>query len=168
MVHSPDAGAEASEAFRGEHAERPTVTVLRPDDPLTRPDDAHEAVTLTATVAAQGPVDWTDEASSRVRRRRWPRPRSRPCRTCGSGCCGASRTPADTAAATGAAGGSVPPPALAGAGGRHLHAANTTRLPGLLLAGGWAHPGGGIAHAGMSGALVAGLVVEGDGFRGSQ
>ena len=30
---------------------RPTVTVLRPDDPATRPDDAHEAVTLTATVA---------------------------------------------------------------------------------------------------------------------
>ncbi|NED12091.1 NAD(P)/FAD-dependent oxidoreductase, partial [Streptomyces sp. SID9124] len=58
--------------------------------------------------------------------------------------------------------------ALAGAGGAFLHAANRTRLPGLLLAGGWSHPGGGLAHAGMSGALVAGTVVEGDAFRGSQ
>ncbi|GAA2961649.1 NAD(P)/FAD-dependent oxidoreductase [Streptomyces enissocaesilis] len=169
VVHSPDAGAEASAAFRGEHSGRPTITVLRPDDPVTRPDDAHEAVTLTATVAAHGPVDWTDEAL--VARY-------------ADGMAAAAlpavpdlrerllwrevRTPADTAAATGAAGGAVPPPALAGAEGRHLHTANTTRLPGLLLAGGWAHPGGGLAHAGMSGALVAGLVVEGDGFRGSQ
>ncbi len=29
-------------------------------------------------------------------------------------------------------------------------------------------PGGGLAHAGMSGTLVAGLIVEGDGFRGSR
>ncbi|MYZ40863.1 hypothetical protein GT002_38600, partial [Streptomyces sp. SID4917] len=78
------------------------------------------------------------------------------------------RPPADTAAQTGAAGGSVPAPALAGAAGRLLHPSNTTRLSGLYLAGGWAHPGGGLPHAGMSGALVAGLIVEGAGFRGSQ
>lgn len=169
VVHSPDAGAEASAAFRGEHAERPTVTVLRPDDPLTRPDDAHEAVTLTATVAAHGPVDWTDEAlvaryADEVVEAALPAVPDLRERLLWR----EVRTPADTAAATGAVGGAVPPPALAGAGGRHLHAANITRLPGLLLAGGWAHPGGGLAHAGMSGALVAGLVVEGDGFRGSQ
>ncbi|CAM5740372.1 hypothetical protein SBADM41S_04258 [Streptomyces badius] len=51
---------------------------------------------------------------------------------------------------------------------RDLHPGNLTRLPGLYLAGGWAHPGGGLAHAGMSGTLVAGLVVEGDDFRGSR
>ncbi|GAA3106366.1 hypothetical protein GCM10020254_60290 [Streptomyces goshikiensis] len=61
-----------------------------------------------------------------------------------------------------------PPPSVAGAGGRLLHPANATALPGLFLAGGWAHPGGGLAHAGMTGALVAGLIVEGAGFRGSQ
>lgn len=55
-----------------------------------------------------------------------------------------------------------------GVGGGWLHAGNRTRLPGLLLAGGWSHPGGGPAHAGMSGALVAGIIVEGDGFRGSR
>lgn len=78
------------------------------------------------------------------------------------------RTPAETEAETGAEGGAVPPPALAGAQGAYLHPGNLTRLPGLHLAGGWSHPGGGLAHAGMSGTLVAGLVVEGDGFRGSR
>ncbi|WP_066951282.1 phytoene desaturase family protein [Streptomyces lushanensis] len=169
VVHSPDAGAEAAEIFAGRTAGRPTVTVLRPDDAGTRPDGDHEAVTVTATVAPQGPVDWTDGAlreryadvlvaaaeaavpgiTERLIRRE-------------------IRTPADTAAQTGAAGGSVSAPALAGAAGRLLRPSNTTRLSGLYLAGGWAHPGGGLAHAGMSGALVAGLIVEGAGFRGSR
>ena len=39
---------------------------------------------------------------------------------------------------------------------------------GLFAVGGWAQPGGGLPHAGMSGALVAGLIVEGPGFRGSR
>ncbi|MFB6789788.1 NAD(P)/FAD-dependent oxidoreductase, partial [Streptomyces olivaceus] len=78
------------------------------------------------------------------------------------------RGPADVAAATGAADGAIPAPALAGAGGRLLHAANSTGTDGLFTVGGWSHPGGGLPHAGMSGALVAGLVVEGPEFRGSQ
>ncbi|MFE1962857.1 phytoene desaturase family protein [Streptomyces sp. NPDC059479] len=169
VVHSPDGSAEAADVFAGRTAQRPTVTVLRPDDAATRPDGDHEAVTVTATVAPQGPVDWMDgalreryadvlmaaaeaavpEITERLIRRE-------------------IRTPADTAAQTGAAGGSVPAPALAGAAGRLLHPSNTTGLSGLYLAGGWAHPGGGLPHAGMSGALVAGLIVEGAGFRGSQ
>lgn len=169
VVHSPDGSAEAAEVFAGGTAERPTVTVLRPDDPGTRPDDGHEAVTVTATVAPHGPVDWSDGplreryadvlvaaaqavvpgVAERLIRRE-------------------VRTPADTAVETGAAGGSVPAPALAGAGGRLLRPSNVTRMSGLYRAGGWAHPGGGLAHAGMSGALVAGLIVEGAGFRGSQ
>ncbi|MBW5486796.1 phytoene desaturase family protein, partial [Streptomyces bambusae] len=60
VVHSPDACAEARAAFAGEHAERPTVCVLRPDDPATRPDAAHEAVTVGAVCAPQGVLDWTD------------------------------------------------------------------------------------------------------------
>lgn len=67
-----------------------------------------------------------------------------------------------------AEGESVPGPALAGAGGRFLRPANRTRIPGLYAVGGWTHPGGGLAHAGMSGALVAGLIVNGDDWRGSQ
>ncbi|MFE7468462.1 phytoene desaturase family protein, partial [Streptomyces sp. NPDC057499] len=157
LVHPPDGAAERAAVFGGRLAERPTVTVLRPDDPSTRPDDAHEAVTLMATVAPHGPVDWTDRA---VRERyadvlietasaAVPGIRERLLHA-------EVRTPAETAAETGAEGGAVPAPALAGADGRYLHAANRTRLPGLYAAGGWSHPGGGLAHAGMSGALVAG------------
>jgi len=169
VVHSADGAAEQEAVFGGRIAAHPTVTVLRPDDPATRPDEAHEAVTLTATVAPHGPVDWTDPA---VRQRfadalveragaAVPGLRERILHT-------EVRTPAETEAETGAEGGAVPPPALAGAGGAYLHPGNLTRLPGLCLAGGWSHPGGGLAHAGMSGTLVAGLVVEGDDFRGSR
>ncbi|MEV8453432.1 NAD(P)/FAD-dependent oxidoreductase [Streptomyces sp. NPDC052095] len=169
LVHPADGAAERAAVFGGRLAERPTVTVVRPDDPSTRPDDAHEAVTLTATVAPHGAVDWTDPA---VRERyadvlidtaaaAVPGIRERLLHA-------EVRTPAETAAETGAEGGGVPAPALAGADGRYLHAANPTRLPGLYAAGGWSHPGGGLAHAGMSGALVAGLIVEGDDFRGSR
>ncbi|MFF4176028.1 phytoene desaturase family protein [Streptomyces sp. NPDC001750] len=169
VVHPADGAAEQEAVFAGRVADRPTVTVLRPDDPTTRPDDAHEAVTLTATVAPHGTVDWTDPAT----RARFadnlieaagavvPGVRERILHA-------EVRTPAETAADTGAEGGSVPGPALAGAQGAYLRPGNRTRLPGLYLAGGWSHPGGGLAHAGMSGALVAGLIVEGDGFRGSQ
>ncbi|MFI1399095.1 phytoene desaturase family protein [Streptomyces sp. NPDC020681] len=162
VVHSPDARAEAAAVFGGRVADRPTVTVLRPDDPRTRPDEEHEAITVTATVAGHGgPVDWTDKALreryeealidaadavvGQIRERLlWHE----------------TLTPAET--------GPVHAPALAGEGGRWLRPANSTRLPGLFLVGGRAHPGGGLAHAGMSGALVAGLIVEGADFRGSQ
>ncbi|NED14745.1 NAD(P)/FAD-dependent oxidoreductase, partial [Streptomyces sp. SID9124] len=62
VVHPADGAAEREAVFGGRTAAHPTVTVLRPDDPSTRPDAEHEAVTLTATVAPHGPVDWTDEA----------------------------------------------------------------------------------------------------------
>ncbi|MGW0789386.1 phytoene desaturase family protein [Streptomyces sp. NPDC002911] len=169
VVHTADPVTEQEAVFGGRTAERPTVTVLRPDDPATRPDAEHEAVTLTATVAPHGPVDWTapalrerfadaviGQAAEAV-----PGLRERILHT-------EVRTPAETAGDTGAEGGSVPTPALAGVGGAYLHSGNRAPLPGLYLAGGWSHPGGGLAHAGMSGALVAGLVVEGDTFRGSR
>ncbi|MFG3283876.1 phytoene desaturase family protein [Streptomyces sp. NPDC048111] len=167
VVHSP--GAPAGSPFAGPAAVPPTVTVLRPDDPATRPDAGHEAVTLTATVAAQGPADWTDrELVARftdellgAAARAVPELRERLLWH-------EVRTPADVERATGAGGGAVPAPSLAGAGAALLHPSNSTALPGLHLAGGWAHPGGGLAHAGMSGALVAGLIVEGEDFRGSQ
>ncbi|MFG2333808.1 phytoene desaturase family protein [Streptomyces sp. NPDC048604] len=140
---------------------RPTVTVLRPGDPALVPDGEHESVTVTATVptapehegaAYAGPLLEAAERAVPGLRERLLRQEV--------------RTPRDTLRQTGAA--EVPGPALAGGGGRLLPAANLSPLPGLYFAGGWAHPGGGLAHAGMSGALVAGLIVEGAGFRGSQ
>ncbi len=171
VVHGDDRTAELEAVFgaAGVGGYRPTVTVLRPDDADTRPDDAHEAVTLTATIAPHGRTDWNDartvadfadrmvaaaEAAVPGLRERvlWRE----------------VRTPADTEAATGAEGGGVPAPVLAGGEGAFLRPANVTRLPGLYLVGGFAHPGGGLAHAGMSGAMVAGLIVEGADWRGSQ
>ncbi|MEV8564252.1 NAD(P)/FAD-dependent oxidoreductase [Streptomyces sp. NPDC051322] len=148
----------------------PMVTVLRPDDPSLVPDRDHESVTLTVTVPV---ADWTDTAASRdagpagvfadrvVAAAEAALPGLR-----GRTLWREVRTPSDTLRETGSA--AVPGPALAGAGGELLPAPNRSSLPGLFLVGGWAHPGGGLAHAGMSGALAAGLIVEGEGFRGSQ
>ncbi|MEV6111854.1 NAD(P)/FAD-dependent oxidoreductase [Streptomyces sp. NPDC052109] len=169
VVHpgAPESELDFLASAGGDRPPRPTVTVLRPDDPALRPDDAHESVVLSAVVPTD--ADWhqggtirryTDhllqaaEAATPGLRERilWHE----------------VRTPEHTADETGAFLGAVPAPALAAGQGRFLHPANTTRLPGLYRVGGWAHPGGGLPHAGMSGALVAGLIVEGPDFRGSR
>jgi len=178
VVHAADREGALDWTFAARGADEPTtspdpriaVTVLRPDDPATRPDDAHEAVTLVATVpphaagGAPGAVDWTapgvaegfagrlvavaEAAVPGLRERElWRR----------------VRTPADTERETGAPGGSVPAPALAGAGGALLRVGNRSPVPGLYVVGGWAHPGGGLPHAGMSGAIVADLIAGGPG-----
>ncbi|MFI6643815.1 phytoene desaturase family protein [Streptomyces sp. NPDC050504] len=152
-----DAGAAHRTVVHGDGPVA-TVAVVRPDDPGTRPDADHEAVTVTATVPygdgdgggdpaglAEALLDAAERAVPGVRERELWREVRAP-----------------------RAGGPLAAPSLAGAEGAYLHPGNRTRLPGLYLAGGWAHPGGGLAHAGMSGALVAGLIVEGDGFKGSQ
>ncbi|MFI6941041.1 phytoene desaturase family protein [Streptomyces sp. NPDC050418] len=151
LVHAPDRKAEL-DALAGESGPdtTPTVTVLRPGDPALRPDDAHESAVLSAVVhrtadraaLAERMITAAERAVPGLRERLlWHEVRMS---------------------------GPVPHPALAGAGARYLYPSNTTRLPGLYLAGGWSHPGGGLPHAGMSGALVAGLIVEGPDFRGSQ
>lgn len=165
VVHAPDGDGELDALFGPEPRmpARATVTVLRPDDPALVPDGDHEAVTLSSVVPAGRRVDAEDGAERLVdaAERAIPGLRDRLLWR-------EVRTPADIAAATGVAGGAIPVPTLAAAGGRLLHAANNTRVAGLFTVGGWSHPGGGLPHAGMSGALVAGLVVEGPEFRGSQ
>ncbi|MEV6011660.1 NAD(P)/FAD-dependent oxidoreductase [Streptomyces sp. NPDC051976] len=172
VVHAPDRVAALDAVFRPESggtAVPPTVTVLRPDDPAGRPDDAHEAVTLQVTVAPHAPrapegVDWeapgfadtraaaavaaAEAAVPGLRERELFR---------------LVRTPADTARDTGAPGGAVPRPALPGADGGYLHPANRSPLPNLYFVGGWSHPGGGLPHAGMSGAIVSDLIAGGPG-----
>ncbi|MEU8888130.1 NAD(P)/FAD-dependent oxidoreductase [Streptomyces sp. NPDC048442] len=147
----------------------PTVFVSRPDDPALRPDDGHEAVVLTAAAPVHAAYDWSRPDLATL----WADRMVSAAATAIPGLADRIlwrevRTPRDTRAVTGAAGGAVPPPSLAGRSARFLAPSNSTALPGLYAAGGWAHPGGGLAHAGMSGALVAGLIVEGDGFRGSR
>ncbi|MCX4749593.1 FAD-dependent oxidoreductase [Kitasatospora sp. NBC_01287] len=164
VVHAADRAEELDALFGTggppRLCARPTVQVLRPDDPSLRPDAEHEAVTLTVTVPSQAQLDWTvpgraerfadqlltrlDAAglglAERVLRREL-------------------RTPADTERETSAPGGAVPRPSLAGAGGGFLRPANAVPgHPGHYLVGGGAHPGGGLARAGMSACVVAGLI----------
>ncbi|MEU9334669.1 NAD(P)/FAD-dependent oxidoreductase [Streptomyces sp. NPDC048290] len=166
VVHTRDREAELASVFGpagGSGDGEPTVTVLRPGDPASVPDEGHEAVTLRATVPAGDASDAEATAQRLITaaERAIPELRERLLWH-------EVRTPADSAEVTGVPGGAVPAPALAADGGRRLHPANSTGLPGLFTVGGWSHPGGGLAHAGMSGALVAGLIVEGPEFRGSQ
>ncbi|PYC87781.1 phytoene dehydrogenase [Streptomyces tateyamensis] len=161
VLHADDRTAELAALFDAvpRPYPRPTVQVLRPDDPSLRPDGQHEAVTLTVTVPSQARFDWTapgvaeayadqllawtDSAGLGLRERVLWR---------------VVRTPADTERETRSPGGAVPRPALAGAGGTLLRPANATGTPGHYLLGGGAHPGGGLARAGMSACVVAGLV----------
>ncbi|MEH0422555.1 phytoene desaturase family protein [Streptomyces sp. B21-083] len=168
VVHTPDRDAELDwVSGEGDGPVRPTVTVLRPDDPTLRPDEEHESVVLTAAApprgdwAADGVADRFATLMSEAADAAVPGLRERVLWR-------EIRTPGRSADETGAFCGGVSAPSLAGAKGDFLHPANTTRLPGLSRVGGWSHPGGGLAHAGMSGALVAGLIVEGPDFRGSQ
>lgn len=169
VVHAPDREAELDflTSPGGDEPRCPTVMVLRPDDPALTPDGEHEAVVVSAVLS--GEADWEEEGTSR-------RYTDFLLKAAESAVPGLRerllwhevRTPGDTESETGARFGTVPAPSLAAGRGRFLHPANTTRLPGLYRVGGWSHPGGGLAHAGMSGALVAGLIVEGPEFRGSQ
>ncbi|WP_277437773.1 NAD(P)/FAD-dependent oxidoreductase [Streptomyces sp. SPB162] len=166
VVHAADLRAEWESVFSGgAPGDSPTVTVLRPDDPSTVPDASHEAVTLQVTVATTaGGEEWTapgvaaDFAERVVKAAEAAVPGLRERESWRE-----VRTPADTERETGAPGGAVPGPALAGAGGLHLHPANVSAVPGLYSVGGWSHPGGGLAHAGMSGAIVADLIAGGPG-----
>lgn len=159
VVHGTDAPHDGSPDGGG-----PTVLVLRPDDPRLRPDDGHEAVGLTVTVRPQGPVDWTADGYREAFA-------DQVVATAAAAIPGLRdrvlwrevRTPADTERATGSPGGVVPGPVLAGAGGAHLRTGNHGDPRGLYLAGGSAHPGGGLPHAGMSGAIVADLISGGPG-----
>ncbi|MDI5963572.1 phytoene desaturase family protein [Streptantibioticus silvisoli] len=144
----------------------PTVTVLRPDDPALVPDADHEAVRLGVTVCPHGPgaVDWdapgyarafADRVVAAARAAIPDLPERELWRVV--------RTPADTERETGAPGGAVAGPALAGAAGAYLRTANRPGPQGLYRVGGSAHPGGGLPHAGMSGAIVADLLAGGPG-----
>ncbi|WP_371792505.1 NAD(P)/FAD-dependent oxidoreductase [Streptomyces sp. NBC_01471] len=150
----------------------PMVTVLRPDDPALVPGPGHESLTLTVTVPViRGTVGGTENWSTGDQAEAFA---DRVVAAAEAAVPGLRertlwrevRTPADTLRETGSP--EVPGPALAGAHGQLLPAPNRSPLPGLYRAGGWSHPGGGLAHAGMSGALAAGLIVEGEGFRGSR
>lgn len=163
----PSAAAHRTIVHRAD-APRQPLTLLRPDDPALTPDGDHESAVLSVPVRAA-------EVPDRVHTERLADQLLAAADTAEPGLSERVlwrevRTPQDNAAETGAPDGLVAPPALAGTGGgaSAARAANRSPANGLYRAGSWAHPGGGLAHAGMSGALVAGLIVEGDDWRGSR
>jgi phytoene desaturase len=134
----------------------PSIYVAAPDDPALRPDERHEAWTVLVNAPPQGPVDWTapgvaDAYADRVLavladrgldvrdRLLWRE----------------VRTPADLERDTRAPGGAIHGSASHGARAAFLRPANRSRVPGLYLVGGSAHPGGGLPLVAMSAALVA-------------
>lgn len=190
----PGETAHRTVVHRAEAPGRP-LTVLRPDDPALRPDGEHETAVLSVAV---GPDEFAAEhggdfgadfgGEEDAGERGFSRFADRLTAAADAAGLGLGervlwrqvRTPHDIEAETGAPGGLLPAPALAGpwarggsAGEHPRHAVdvrppNSTATKGLYRAGGWAHPGGGAAHAGMSGALVAGLIVEGEEWGGSR
>lgn len=143
----------------------PTVLVLRPDDPGLRPDGEHESVSLTVTVAPHGgAVDWRAPGRAEAFADRVVAAAGRAIPELAERMLWrVVRTPVDTERETGSPGGAVPGPVLAGSGGAHLRPGNRGAPEGLHLVGGGVHPGGGLAHAGMSGAIVADLIAGGPG-----
>ncbi|MEU5386973.1 phytoene desaturase family protein [Kitasatospora cineracea] len=143
VVHAADPAAEARAVFAGRALpDRPTVQVLRPDDPALVPGPDAEAAVLTVTVpAGLTPADAERDAyagrlldhlaAAGLDLR--PRVRWRETRLTAS----------------------VPVPSLAGG---HLAQANRPGPAGLYLIGAHAHPGGGLARVGMSASITAGLL----------
>ncbi|MBB0246730.1 NAD(P)/FAD-dependent oxidoreductase, partial [Streptomyces alkaliphilus] len=141
----------------------PPVTVLQPDDPALWPAGEHATAVVTVPVPVGsggglpvGTAERLEAAADAVVPDRTGRELWREL-----------RTPAEIERETGAPGGAIPGPALGGGVTGRAAAPNPGPLPGTHRAGALAHPGGGLPHAGMTGALAAGLIVEGPDWRGS-
>jgi len=168
----PEGTAHRTVVHRADAPGRP-LTVLRPDDPALHPGPDTGTAVLSVSVRPGG-IRGREDAE-RLAGQLVAAADAAGLDLGGRTLWQEVRTPDDVETETGAPGGVVPAPALAGTGaagsgtdGSPPRAPNRTATAGFYRAGGWAHPGGGLAHAGMSGALVAGLLVEGDDWRGSR
>jgi phytoene dehydrogenase-like protein len=141
----------------------PTVYVSAPDDPSLRPDDEHESwfVLVNAPRHGSGPgaVDWrapglAESYADRVLTVMAARGLDVRDRLLWR----VVRTPADLEDETRAPGGAIYGTSSNGARAAFLRPANRGPVPGLFLAGGSAHPGGGLPLVGLSAAIVAELV----------
>lgn len=164
-----DYDAEFDAVFgTGRHAGRPcpvadpTVYVSAPDDPALVPDGDSESWFVLVNAPRHDPahgVDWdapglaegyADRVLDVMARRgldvrdrlRWR----------------VVRTPADLERGTGSVGGSIYGTSSNGSRAAFLRPGNASRVPGLFLVGGSAHPGGGLPLVGLSAEIVAGLV----------
>ena len=140
----------------------PTLYLVAPDDPATAPP-GHEAWFVLVNAARQGvgpgAVDWrtpgladryANHLLNRLAARGFDvRDRLVTCEV---------RTPADVEAGTNAVGGSIYGTSSMGRRAAFIRPANRSVVPGLFLAGGTSHPGGGLPLVALSAQLVAGLI----------
>lgn len=159
-----DAEFDAIFGRRAGPVDDPTVYVSAPDDPALRPDDDSEAWFILVNAPRHGDgsgttVDWRapglaasyadrvlDVLAARgldVRDRLLWRE---------------VRTPADLERETRAPGGAIYGTSSNGPRAAFLRPANRSPVPGLYLAGGSAHPGGGLPLVGLSAAIVAEMI----------
>ncbi len=169
VLFPKDYAAEFDSIF-GRHpqpVDDPTVYIAAPDDPALRPDDNTESWFVLINAPRHDPdsakrgrgVDWREPGLAEsyadrvlevmaargldVRDRiRWRE----------------IRTPADLEHDTRAPGGSIYGTSSNGARSAFLRAANRSPVPGLYLASGSSHPGGGLPLVGLSAELVADLI----------
>lgn len=166
FADDPDAELDAVFGSRPAPATDPTISVSVPDDPRMRPDDDHEAWTVSVLAPAHDPAggfDWDvpgvagayaatildrlAEIGVEVRPRLlWSEHRS----------------PADLERATGARGGAVGGIADVGPRSRPIQrrAANRSPLPGLYVVGRGARPGPWLPMVGLGANLAAAAAIE--------
>jgi phytoene desaturase len=142
----------------------PTIYVCNPDDPAMRPHADSEAWFVLVNAPRHGDdnattFDWSDpvqcesyaqhivdvlaargmDVRSRIQWMEW-------------------RSPRDLAAATRAPGGAIYGTSSNGAMAAFLRASNKSEIKNVYVAGGSAHPGGGLPLVGMSAEIVADLI----------
>ncbi|UVS78477.1 NAD(P)/FAD-dependent oxidoreductase [Actinokineospora sp. UTMC 2448] len=153
-----DAEFDAVFGQRPRPVDDPTVYVCSPDDPTVAPS-GHEAWFVLVNAPRHGPVHWDAPGLAKdyadkvlaVLAARGLDVRDRVLHR-------AIRTPADWERDTGSVGGSLYGSSSNGARAALLRPANRSRVPGLFLVGGSAHPGGGLPLVALSAAIVARLI----------
>lgn len=134
----------------------PTIYICAPHDSSMAPDEDHEGYSILVNAPRHGDVDWSnrefvdayaEKIIDAIEARGIPI-RSR-CVV------KAIRTPLDLANATSAPGGSIYGTSSNGARSAFLRAKNRSPIKNLYLAGGSAHPGGGLPLVGLSAEMVA-------------
>jgi phytoene dehydrogenase-like protein len=153
---------EFDDVFGRRAAQDPTLYVSAPDDPAARPD-GHEAwfvlVNAPRHGSGVGAIDWREpgladrygEHLLTLLARRGLDVRDRLLFA-------HARTPADLEAETASPGGAIYGTSSNGARAAFLRPANRSPVPGLFLASGSAHPGGGLPLVALSAKIVADLI----------
>jgi phytoene desaturase len=149
---------EFDEVFGGRLAADPTLYVSAPEDPAMVPD-GHEAWFVLVNAPRHGPVDWREPGlADRYGARLLELLAARGLDVRDRILFAHARTPADLEAETASPGGAIYGTSSNGARAAFLRPANRSPVPGLFLAGGSAHPGGGLPLVALSAKIAASLI----------